>query len=193
LFAACVCGSGAAWQGALPLPLVLLPPPLLLCLAGRLRLLYLLLALPKMLRHCTALAATGAEDLLGEAIHAAHQQHLVRPNAYVVCIMSHRGSMVVKVVQVGCGRVGCWAVGCEGLFRLAAPWWPRWCRWVWGAAGGLAGCGLEAVGAVRVGGWGLLVGCVLVCLVIFCLVVEEGEGWQWPVLGNCKQGPGPAE
>jgi hypothetical protein len=45
-----------------------------------------------------------AEDLLGEAVQSAYQQRLVKPMDYVVCIMSHRGSLVVKVVQVRAGR-----------------------------------------------------------------------------------------
>lgn len=40
------------------------------------------------------------EDLLGEAIRAAAGMGLVKPNAYVVCILSEQGSLVVKIVQV---------------------------------------------------------------------------------------------
>lgn len=41
-----------------------------------------------------------SEDLISEAICAAHMQRLVKPNDYVVCLKSVKGSMVVKVVQV---------------------------------------------------------------------------------------------
>ncbi|KAL4434114.1 hypothetical protein ABPG75_000555 [Micractinium tetrahymenae] len=53
------------------------------------------------------------EDLLSEAVHSAFLQRLVRPNDYVVCIMSHRGSMVVKVVQVN--RIGAGLKTMSGL------------------------------------------------------------------------------
>lgn len=42
-----------------------------------------------------------AEDLISEAVCAAHVQRLVKPGDYVVCLKSVKGSMVVKVVQVG--------------------------------------------------------------------------------------------
>lgn len=40
------------------------------------------------------------EDLLGEAVASAHAQGLVKPRQHVVSIMSHQGSLVVKVMQV---------------------------------------------------------------------------------------------
>ncbi|PSC73194.1 Pyruvate kinase [Micractinium conductrix] len=48
----------------------------------------------------------GSEDLLSEAVHAAYMQRLVQPNDYVVVVMSHRGSMAVKVVQVNRAGTG---------------------------------------------------------------------------------------
>ncbi|KAL4446774.1 hypothetical protein ABPG77_008018 [Micractinium sp. CCAP 211/92] len=51
------------------------------------------------------------EDLLSEAVHSAYMQRLVRPNEYVVCIMTHRGSMVVKVVQVNRTGAGLKSMG----------------------------------------------------------------------------------
>ncbi|KAL4856085.1 ATP-dependent DNA helicase PIF1 [Chlorella vulgaris] len=50
--------------------------------------------------------SAGSEDLLSEAIHAAFLQRLVKPMDFVVCIMSHRGSMAVKVVQVNTSGAG---------------------------------------------------------------------------------------
>lgn len=40
------------------------------------------------------------ESLLSEAVAAASAMGLVKPNAYVVCIMSEQRSLVVKVLQV---------------------------------------------------------------------------------------------
>ena len=40
------------------------------------------------------------EGLMGEAVASAHAQGLVKPRQHVVCIMSHQGSLVVKVMQV---------------------------------------------------------------------------------------------
>jgi len=42
----------------------------------------------------------GSEGLLGEAIASAHGQGLVRPRQHVVCILTQKQSLVVKVVQV---------------------------------------------------------------------------------------------
>ena len=54
-----------------------------------------------------------AEDLLSEAVHAAYMQRLVQPNDYVVVVMSHRGSMAVKVsVCVGRRRSVRWMRVC---------------------------------------------------------------------------------
>ncbi|KAI3434821.1 hypothetical protein D9Q98_002878 [Chlorella vulgaris] len=55
--------------------------------------------------------SAGSEDLLSEAIHAAFLQRLVKPLDFVVCIMSHRGSMAVKVVQVNTGGAGMRSMG----------------------------------------------------------------------------------
>eukprot|EP00887_Chlorella_sp_A99_P006668 scaffold3.g6668.t1 len=48
----------------------------------------------------------GADDLLAEAISTACHKRLVRASAFVVCIMSQRGQLVVKVVQVDSHGVG---------------------------------------------------------------------------------------
>jgi hypothetical protein len=58
--------------------------------------------------------------MLDEVVAAATTRNLLKPGEYVVCIMSQRGQLVVKVVQVRDGRgVGtavpeqgaCWGAG----------------------------------------------------------------------------------
>lgn len=50
--------------------------------------------------------AEGGDDLLSEAVRAAVCQGLARPLQYVVVILSQRGALVVKVVQVDEGGTG---------------------------------------------------------------------------------------
>jgi hypothetical protein len=70
----------------------------------------------------------------------------VAPNAYVVCIMSHRGSMVVKVVQVGGwlwagGWLVAWLAGglVGGWLRAGGLCWGWWAGGWWAEAR-LVGC-----------------------------------------------------
>lgn len=44
--------------------------------------------------------SNSGESLLAEAVSAAHDQGMVKPLDFVVCIMSQQGSLVVKVAQV---------------------------------------------------------------------------------------------
>jgi hypothetical protein len=81
---------------------------------------------------CTAFSDPPAEDLISEAVCAAHTQRLVKPGDYVVCLKSVKGSMVVKVVQVGPRSPAGGGGGGGGRGGRAVR---SWCGWPQLAAG----------------------------------------------------------